>query len=333
MCWQACSRHSSHAHIASGFYLAWMWTASDFKRNSPCLKQVQADQPQEKDRKRNENVRNHLELVAWQNMPGSWSHGCVVAPGVPIVEGWTSPHLLHQRKHSSWRTLTLSGCHIWCYPGRIWHRSLLTAHSLIFLKTWPGQYINIWSVDAMWFEADSARHVVAMGQLFSNMQLPGGGQVLSVLAGHIYGMHVFQFHCLHVVVERMSCEVTATCCQQRKVGLAKRIGRETCIHWSTSSTWHYRYDLSMWTYLFAGTMNTTCFLGQPCLFHHGWRLSFRRHPGNPSLVEKLSVMKRHGDTCSKTSGAPSKLPGGMGMKFSKTALRNLIVGARWWRPW
>ena len=108
MSWQACSRHSSQAHIACGFYLAWMWTASDFKRKSPCLKQVQADQPQARDRKRNQNVRNHLELVAWQNMPGSWSHGCVAAPGVPLVEGWTSPHLLHQRKHSSWQTLTLA---------------------------------------------------------------------------------------------------------------------------------------------------------------------------------------------------------------------------------
>ncbi len=28
-------------------------------------------------------------------------------------------------------------------------------------------------------EADSARHVVSMGQLFSNLRLPGGGKVLS----------------------------------------------------------------------------------------------------------------------------------------------------------
>ena len=28
-------------------------------------------------------------------------------------------------------------------------------------------------------EADSARHVVSMGQLFSNLRLPGGGMVLS----------------------------------------------------------------------------------------------------------------------------------------------------------
>lgn len=109
-----------------------------------------------------------LELYTW--------NFCWVTCFVCLARHWFG-HSAVKTKWRIWPWLYHDGCN----ARRLRHRSclpILYCNNILW-SNWVSQSIKRNCAS----KADSARHVVSMGQLFSNLQMPGGGGTLS---SHLY---------------------------------------------------------------------------------------------------------------------------------------------------
>ena len=174
--------------------------------------------------------------------------------------------------------------------------------------------LEIWFVACMGMpsKADSARHVVSMGRLFSRFRTPSGGFFHAWLFfSHLFCLcacvHAYVHAILACILWQPCTEVQVNCCRQWAAGLINRIGLAICTSSSTNSTWPSLLRWRRWICQFVGRTDISWCHGHACLSPHGCKPFFRR-PRDSQCWQAIPCLKdRNGKGCFMTFGWSSKL--------------------------